>query len=685
MKNSKHLSNRTDDLEDQLNFQVADFNSKVQTITNLQTNLNTLTSTQSQHTQSIAQINSALSADEQQIQTNKNNITMLSGNVSTLQSQVSTNTNSISANTSALQQKENVSNKKTSLSQSSTDDDYPSAKCVYDALQTKQGTLTTTQLNAVNSGVNSSVVEQVGTNASNISSLQSGKQDSLSTAQLNAVNSGITSSLVSQIGTNQSAISSLQSSKQDALTFDSSPTQNSNNPVKSGGVYSALSEKVNASSLATVATSGSYNDLSNKPAIPSAVTSVNGLSGGTLTSPLTLVGGDGANASKMILDYNSSTGGGQITDGGTSTLFGRTGSNNLITGHGSYALQLRGSATRPTYNGNNLALFSDVPTTTSSVTQNSTAALTSGGAYTALAGKQNTLTAGTNITIENNVISAAGGSSVTVDSALSTTSTNPVQNSVVTCAINGKQPTINSSNKLSADLINDSNTTNKFVTSSEKTTWNGKQNALTFDNSPTQNSTNPVKSGGVFTALSNKEDTSNKTTTLSSSSTNTQYPSAKAVFDAISAISGGGGSGGSDWMFAIKGVDKFSLAKSGSDQVLANKQFYQDVCTVTAPAGTVYYVFTFTRVMNYTANSSTTGLFTLRLNVNGVEQCQLQNKKATAAITEFLATPYTATGTADTIQMQVTSITNNSLASFVSAYAVIVGKNIVVADPPSST
>lgn len=49
--------------------------------------------------------------------------------------------------------------------------------------------------------------------------------------------------------------------------------------------------------------------------------------------------------------------------------------------------------------------------------------------------KQNTLTAGENITIENNVISASGGTSIIVDSELSTTSENPVQNKVVTTAL----------------------------------------------------------------------------------------------------------------------------------------------------------------------------------------------------------------------------------------------------------
>ena len=42
-----------------------------------------------------------------------------------------------------------------------------------------------------------------------------------------------------------------------------------------------------------------------------------------------------------------------------------------------------------------------------------------------------------------------------------------------------KQDTIDSTHKLSADLVDDSTSTNKFVTASDKTTWNGKQDALT--------------------------------------------------------------------------------------------------------------------------------------------------------------------------------------------------------------
>lgn len=54
---------------------------------------------------------------------------------------------------------------------------------------------------------------------------------------------------------------------------------------------------------------------------------------------------------------------------------------------------------------------------------------------------------------------------MTVDSQLDAQSSNPVANSVVTAALNGKQ------------------------------------NALTIDPAPTQNSANPVSSGGVYTAL----------------------------------------------------------------------------------------------------------------------------------------------------------------------------------------
>lgn len=79
--------------------------------------------------------------------------------------------------------------------------------------------------------------------------------------------------------------------------------------------------------------------------------------GGTLTKPLKVTGGDQATAGKIILDQSNK---GQITDSSTSTLFGFMSANTLSVGSGGYSLAFRGSQARPTWNGNNLALQSDV-------------------------------------------------------------------------------------------------------------------------------------------------------------------------------------------------------------------------------------------------------------------------------------------------------------------------------------
>ena len=59
---------------------------------------------------------------------------------------------------------------------------------------------------------------------------------------------------------------------------------------------------------------------------------------------------------------------------------------------------------------------------------------------------------------------------------------------------------------------------------------------LTPDAVPTEGSQHPVTSGGVYNALLTKEDITNKTTIVDASSTHNQYPSAKAVYDAIEDI-----------------------------------------------------------------------------------------------------------------------------------------------------
>lgn len=102
---------------------------------------------------------------------------------------------------------------------------------VYTALQGKQATLTSDQLNAVNSGATEEKINQIATNTTNIAL----KQNKLSDVQLSAVNSGITDTKVAQIATNTTNIASLQTGKQDKLTAGENITIENNVISAKGG------------------------------------------------------------------------------------------------------------------------------------------------------------------------------------------------------------------------------------------------------------------------------------------------------------------------------------------------------------------------------------------------------------------------------------------------------------------
>lgn len=59
---------------------------------------------------------------------------------------------------------------------------------------------------------------------------------------------------------------------------------------------------------------------------------------------------------------------------------------------------------------------------------------------------------------------------------------------------------------------------------------------IPIDNALSPTSTNPVQNKVIYTALEGKEDVTNKVTSISSSSTDTQYPSAKCVYDIVGDI-----------------------------------------------------------------------------------------------------------------------------------------------------
>lgn len=102
----------------------------------------------------------------------------------------------------------------------------------------------------------------------------------------------------------------------------------------------------------------------------------------------------------------------------------------------------------------------------------------------------------------------------------------------------GLQTEITSQNKLASDLIDDTNNGNKFVTTSEKQTWNNKYDKPNNGIPKTDLASNVQTSlGKADTAIqshqdiSGKEDETNKVTSIDNTSTDTQYPSAKCVYD----------------------------------------------------------------------------------------------------------------------------------------------------------
>ena len=83
--------------------------------------------------------------------------------------------------------------------------------------------------------------------------------------------------------------------------------------------------------------------------------------------------------------------------------------------------------------------------------------------------------------------------------------------------LNNKQNEITSSNKLNSDLVNDENQTNKFVTTSEKTTWNNKYTK------PNDGIPKTDLASEVQTSLG-KADTALQSSDLTNYVTNTDYP-----------------------------------------------------------------------------------------------------------------------------------------------------------------
>ena len=145
-----------------------------------------------------------------------------------------------------------------------------------------------------------------------------------------------------------------------------------------------------------------------------------------------------------------------------------------------------------------------------------------------------------------------GASQDTVDTALSATSTNPVQNKVIYAAIQDVLAQVTNvyhykGSCIAADLPVTDNTVgdtwniedaSSYGPPGTNVAWDGTEwdtlgGDLIPDTVPTDGSQHTVMSGGVYDALLTKENADNKVTAIDATATDDQYPSAKAVYDAL--------------------------------------------------------------------------------------------------------------------------------------------------------
>ena len=466
------------------------------------------------------------------------------------------------------------------------------------------------------------------------------------------------------------AIKTALDGKQDLLTFDNTPTQGSDNPVKSGGIYSAIQEMQGALQFDSTPTEGSTNPVTSggiynalqgveitMDETPTEGSEHAVKSGGIKTaldakqdtlqydsaptpnsSKLVTSGGMWAAISgissvesiqEITLDRDDWTGNGPYTQ--EVSIQGVTAASKIdIQADAAAISQLLSDGVRavwvennngtvtvysigavpteditlqcsienitspyqydsvPTENSTNLVLSGGVWSALQNVSVETDVALSSSSTnplqnkaiYEALAGKvdkANGKGLSTNdYTAEEKEKLAgieAGATKTYVDAALSTYSTNPVMNKVVYTALGNKVDKVSGkglsendyttaekqklagieagANKTVVDSSLSSSSLNpvqnkviyealqSFVTSWDDLT--GKPSTLagygiTADTLPTENSTNPVESGGIYDALEGKEDISNKISAITANSTNDEYPSAAAVWSLITTL-----------------------------------------------------------------------------------------------------------------------------------------------------
>lgn len=266
----------------------------------------------------------------------------------------------------------------------------------------------------------------------------------------------------SQLTNDSSFVNDYQlSGKQDKLTSgtniktinNQSILGSGNIDIQGGGSESvAWGDITGKPDFKAVATSGSYDDLTNKPAIPTKTSNLTNDSGFVNDYQLSgkqdkLVSGTNI----KTINNESILGSGNITIASQSEL------TNLATTVGNQASAITALNTAVFKNGNNQ--FDVVNGRIDSVSSVLDSALTDiENVETSVANKQNTLVSGTNIkTVNGNSLLGSGnieiGGSVTIDTEMSDSSTNAVQNNIITQNILSVTPIVKSESSFGSSCI----------------------------------------------------------------------------------------------------------------------------------------------------------------------------------------------------------------------------------------
>ena len=175
-----------------------------------------------------------------------------------------------------------------------------------------------------------------------------------------------------------------------------------------------------------------------------------------------------------------------------------------------------------------------------------------------------------------------GGTSIVSDgiaNIITKTAYNSSTNKIATESdlpdISGKQDTIDSSHKLSSDLVDDTNKTNKFVTASEKTTWNNKSdfsgNYNDLSNKPTiPDELKDLSDDSTHRLVTDTEKTTwNGKSVVSGTNDGTNW-STITIDGTTKNIPSGGGGGGTATDVQINGT---SIVSNNTANILTNTAY----------------------------------------------------------------------------------------------------------------